>query len=97
MQILVVDDDPLACEMTATLLEFQGYTTVMANDAIQLPRECCDTTQESLMKQLPHPPSHPWTPPADILQWPGWRRNVAYACEGIQRNATKKRYGRVNN
>ncbi len=35
MQILVVDDDPLACEMTATLLEFQGYTTVMANDAME--------------------------------------------------------------
>lgn len=35
MQILVVDDDPLACEMTAALLEFQGYTTIMANDAIE--------------------------------------------------------------
>ncbi|MFC7368614.1 MULTISPECIES: response regulator [Vreelandella] len=35
MKILVVDDDPLACEMTAALLAFQGYTTIMANDAME--------------------------------------------------------------
>ncbi|WP_249977770.1 response regulator [Vreelandella olivaria] len=35
MRILVVDDDPLAGEMTAALLEFQGHTPVLANDAME--------------------------------------------------------------
>lgn len=34
MHILVIDDDPLAGEMTAALLEFQGHTTLLANDAM---------------------------------------------------------------
>lgn len=35
MRILVVDDDPLAGEMTAALLEFQGYHPLVANDAME--------------------------------------------------------------
>lgn len=35
MQILVVDDDPLAGEMTAALLEFQGHQPLLANDAME--------------------------------------------------------------
>lgn len=35
MHILVVDDDPLAGEMTAALLESQGHDTLMANDAME--------------------------------------------------------------
>ncbi|MDQ7729005.1 response regulator [Halomonas sp. SpR8] len=35
MQILVVDDDPLAGEMTAALLESQGHATLLANDAME--------------------------------------------------------------
>ncbi len=35
MRILVVDDDPLAGEMTAALLEFQGHETVLAEDAME--------------------------------------------------------------
>ncbi|MDP3535187.1 MAG: response regulator [Halomonas sp.] len=34
MHILVVDDDPLAGEMTAALLESQGHNTLIANDAM---------------------------------------------------------------
>lgn len=35
MLILVVDDDPLAGEMTAALLESQGYATLLACDAME--------------------------------------------------------------
>lgn len=35
MHILVVDDDPLAGEMTAALLESQGHETLLANDAME--------------------------------------------------------------
>lgn len=35
MRILVVDDDPLAGEMTAALLEFQGHDTLLASDAME--------------------------------------------------------------
>ena len=35
MHILVVDDDPLAGEMTAALLEAQGHSTLLANDAME--------------------------------------------------------------
>lgn len=35
MHILVVDDDPLAGEMTAALLESQGHQTLLANDAME--------------------------------------------------------------
>ncbi|WP_386080346.1 response regulator [Vreelandella sp. F11] len=35
MHILVVDDDPLAGEMTAALLESQGHHTLLANDAME--------------------------------------------------------------
>lgn len=34
MHILVVDDDPLAGEMTAALIESQGYETLIAFDAM---------------------------------------------------------------
>lgn len=39
MRILVVDDDPLAGEMTAALLEFQGHETVLAEDAMEAMRQ----------------------------------------------------------
>ncbi|MFI8750819.1 response regulator [Vreelandella lionensis] len=35
MRILVVDDDPLAGEMTGALLEFQGHDVLLANDAME--------------------------------------------------------------
>lgn len=35
MLILVVDDDPLAGEMTAALLESQGHNTLLASDAME--------------------------------------------------------------
>jgi CheY-like chemotaxis protein len=35
MHILVVDDDPLAGEMTAALLEAQGHAPLLANDAME--------------------------------------------------------------
>ncbi|MBL1269105.1 MAG: response regulator [Halomonas sp.] len=35
MHILVVDDDPLAGEMTAALLESQGHEPLLANDAME--------------------------------------------------------------
>ena len=35
MYILVVDDDPLAGEMTAALLESQSHHTLLANDAME--------------------------------------------------------------
>ncbi|CAM0553756.1 response regulator [Vreelandella sp. 2A-K22] len=35
MPILVVDDDPLAGEMTAALLEHQGHETLLAIDAME--------------------------------------------------------------
>lgn len=35
MHILVVDDDPLAGEMTAALLESQGHDTLLVNDAME--------------------------------------------------------------
>lgn len=35
MYILVVDDDPLAGEMTAALLESQGHETLLACDAME--------------------------------------------------------------
>ncbi|EHJ94798.1 response regulator [Vreelandella boliviensis] len=35
MHILVVDDDPLAGEMTAALLESQGHSTLLAFDAME--------------------------------------------------------------
>ncbi|MFB9868983.1 response regulator [Vreelandella sulfidaeris] len=35
MHILVVDDDPLAGEMTAALLESQGHATLLAADAME--------------------------------------------------------------
>ena len=35
MHILVVDDDPLAGEMTAALLESQGHDALLANDAME--------------------------------------------------------------
>lgn len=34
MHILVIDDDPLAGEMTAALLESQGHNTLLAHDAM---------------------------------------------------------------
>ena len=34
MYILVVDDDPLAGEMTAAILEAQGHQPLLANDAM---------------------------------------------------------------
>lgn len=35
MYILVVDDDPLAGEMIAALLESQGHESLLANDAME--------------------------------------------------------------
>jgi len=35
MKVLVVDDDPLAAEMTAAILEDAQYTVVQAGDAIE--------------------------------------------------------------
>jgi CheY-like chemotaxis protein len=35
MQILVVDDDPLACEMTAAVVESAGYEVLMAENGVE--------------------------------------------------------------
>jgi CheY-like chemotaxis protein len=35
MKILVVDDDPLACEMTAAVVESFGHEVMMAENAIE--------------------------------------------------------------
>lgn len=35
MQILVVDDDPLACEMTAAVVESIGHEVLLAGDGIE--------------------------------------------------------------
>jgi len=35
MQILVVDDDPLACEMTAAVVESVGYEVIQAENGVE--------------------------------------------------------------
>ena len=35
MQILVVDDDPLACEMTAAVVESVGHEVLLAENAVE--------------------------------------------------------------
>ncbi|CAK0762403.1 Response regulator [Gammaproteobacteria bacterium] len=43
MQILVVDDDPLAGEMTAAILEASGHTPLLAENGIEALEMLADT------------------------------------------------------
>lgn len=43
MQILVVDDDSLACEMTAAVVESVGYDVLSAENAIEAMEKLADT------------------------------------------------------
>ncbi len=56
MKILVVDDDPLACEMTAALLEFQGYTAIMATDAMDATQQLDSAKDIALIVSDMHMP-----------------------------------------